>query len=88
MYVANAHNSSMAVTAAITPVRIVCANTLGYALPRAEGANAQRTFRFRHTGGLHTGLHEARRYARTSAAVSSRSSRSSARPSARPPARG
>jgi phage/plasmid-like protein (TIGR03299 family) len=61
VYVANAHDGSMAVTAVVTPVRIVCANTLGYALSRAEGADAQRTFRFRHTGGLHTRLHEARR---------------------------
>src|SRR5438046_3069201 len=36
--VANAHDGSMAVTAAVTPIRIVCANTLGYALSRAEGA--------------------------------------------------
>ncbi len=61
VYVANAHDGSMAVTAAVTPIRIVCANTLGYALSRAQGSDAQRTFRFRHTGGLHTRLHEARR---------------------------
>jgi phage/plasmid-like protein (TIGR03299 family) len=61
VYVANAHDGSMAVTAAVTPVRIVCANPLGYALRRSEGKDAQRTFRFRHTGGLHTRLHEARR---------------------------
>jgi len=61
VYVANAHDGSMAVTAAVTPIRIVCANTLGYALSRSEGADAQRTFRFRHTGGLHARLHEARR---------------------------
>jgi phage/plasmid-like protein (TIGR03299 family) len=61
VYVANAHDGSMAVTAAVSPVRIVCANTLGYALSRAEGADAHRTFRFRHTGGLHARLHEARR---------------------------
>ena len=61
VYVANAHDGSMAVTAAVTPVRIVCANTLGYALRRSESPGAQRTFRFRHTGGLHTRLHEARR---------------------------
>jgi phage/plasmid-like protein (TIGR03299 family) len=61
VYVANAHDGSMAVTAAVTPIRIVCANTLGYALARAEGVDAQRTFRFRHTGGLHARLHEARR---------------------------
>ena len=36
----------MAVTAAVTPVRIVCANTLGYALARADGVDGLRTFRF------------------------------------------
>jgi phage/plasmid-like protein (TIGR03299 family) len=55
IYVANSHDGSMAVTAAVTPIRIVCANTLGAALRQAEhGANAQRTFRFRHTGNLQT----------------------------------
>jgi phage/plasmid-like protein (TIGR03299 family) len=60
VYVANSHDGSLAITAAVTPVRIVCANTLGFALRRAESADAQRTFRARHTGGLHTRLHEAR----------------------------
>jgi len=51
----------MAVTAAATPIRIVCANTLGAALRQAEhGAHAQRTFRFRHTGNLQTKFAEAR----------------------------
>jgi hypothetical protein len=51
----------MAVTAAATPLRIVCANTLGAALRQAEhGANAQRTFRFRHTGDLQNKFAEAR----------------------------
>ena len=36
VYVANAHDGTMAVTAAVTPVRIVCANTLGYALRRSQ----------------------------------------------------
>ena len=61
VYVANSHDGSMAVTAAVTPIRIVCANTLGVALRQAEqGANAQRTFRFRHTGDLQTKFAEAR----------------------------
>lgn len=61
IYVANSHDGSMAVTAAATPIRIRCANTLGAALRHAEhGANAQRTFRFRHTGNLHTKFAEAR----------------------------
>ena len=61
IYVANSHDGSMAVTAAVTPIRIVCANTLGAALRQAEhGAQAQRTFRFRHTGNLQTKFAEAR----------------------------
>ena len=61
IYVANSHDGSMAVTAAVTPIRIVCADTLGAAMRQAEhGANAQRTFRFRHTGNLQTKFAEAR----------------------------
>ena len=61
VYVANSHDGSMAVTAAVTPIRIVCANTLGAALRQAEhGASAQRTFRFRHTGNLQAKFAEAR----------------------------
>lgn len=62
VYVANSHDGSMAVTAAVTPIRIVCANTLGAALNHAEhGRHAARTFRFRHTGNLQTKYSEARR---------------------------
>ncbi|MGZ6668917.1 MAG: DUF932 domain-containing protein [Solirubrobacteraceae bacterium] len=61
IYVANSHDGSMAVTAAATPIRIVCANTLGAARRQAEhGTGAQRTFRFRHTGNLQTRFAEAR----------------------------
>jgi len=61
VYVANSHDGSMAVTAAVTPIRIVCANTLGAALRQTEhGVSAQRTFRFRHTGNLQAKFAEAR----------------------------
>jgi phage/plasmid-like protein (TIGR03299 family) len=61
VYVANSHDGSMAVTAAVTPIRIVCANTLGAALRQAEhGVDAQRMFRFRHTGNLQAKFAEAR----------------------------
>ena len=61
VYVANSHDGSMAVTAAVTPVRIVCANTLGTALRQSEhGQQAQRTFRLRHTGNLQAKFAEAR----------------------------
>jgi Domain of unknown function (DUF932) len=53
---------SGAVTAAINPIRIVCANTLGAALNQAEhGRHAARTFRLRHTGDLQAKYVEARR---------------------------
>lgn len=43
----------LAVTAAARLIRIVRANALGAALRQAEhGANAKRTFRFRHTDNL------------------------------------
>jgi phage/plasmid-like protein (TIGR03299 family) len=61
VYVANSHDGSMAVTAAATPIRIVCANTLGATLRQSEhGVAAQRTFRFRHTGNLQAKFAEAR----------------------------
>jgi phage/plasmid-like protein (TIGR03299 family) len=61
IYIANSHDGSMAVTAAVTPIRIVCANTLGAALRQAEhGQHAQRTFRLRHTGNLQSKFAEAR----------------------------
>jgi hypothetical protein len=59
--VANGHDGSTAVTAPVTPIRIVCANTRGAALRQAEhGLAAQRTFRLRHTGNLETKFAEAR----------------------------
>ena len=61
VYVANSHDGTLAVTAAATSVRIVCANTLGWALRRsAHGEATARTFRFRHTGNLALKFDEAR----------------------------
>jgi hypothetical protein len=61
LYVANSHDGSMAVIAAVTPIRTVCANTLSAALRQAEqGVNAQRTFRFRHIGNLQAKFADAR----------------------------
>ena len=59
VYCANSHDGSMAVTAAATQVRVVCANTLGAALRRSEGC--ERTYKFRHTGDMQEKLGEARR---------------------------
>ena len=61
VYVANSHDGSMAVTAAVSPIRIVCANTLGAALRQSEhGVAAARTFRFKHMGNLQAKFAEAR----------------------------
>src|ERR1700752_4813994 len=60
-YAANSHDGTMGLTAAVTPIRIVCANTLGAALRQAEhGVAARRTFRFRHMGNLQAKFAEAR----------------------------
>lgn len=57
VFCANSHDGSMAVTAAATRTRIVCNNTLSWAIKRAD---AQRTYKFRHTGDLALKLDEAR----------------------------
>ena len=58
MYVmlTNTHDGSVAVTAAVTPVRVVCMNTLRSALNRA-----QASYRIRHTVGAQARLDEAQR---------------------------
>lgn len=56
VYCANSHDGTMAVTAAATNVRVVCANTLGWAIK----GSAQRSYKFRHTGDLSAKLDEAR----------------------------
>lgn len=62
IYVANSHDGSLALTASATPVRIVCANTLGFALSKSDsGKQAARTFRFRHTGNVEAKVAEARK---------------------------
>jgi phage/plasmid-like protein (TIGR03299 family) len=52
----NTHDGSGAVTAAVTPVRVVCMNTLRSALTRA-----QATYKIRHTSGAQARLTEAHR---------------------------
>lgn len=59
LYIANSHDGSLAVTAAATPIRIVCNNTLRLALGRSEKA-PQSTFKFHHVGDLQAKLGEAR----------------------------
>jgi phage/plasmid-like protein (TIGR03299 family) len=57
VYCANSHDGSMAVTAAATNIRVVCNNTLTWAIQNS----AQRSYKFRHTGDLATKLDEARK---------------------------
>src|SRR5206468_3220585 len=54
--VTNSHDGSSAVQAAVTPVRVVCQNTLAWGLRRAR-----RTYSIRHTEAVRTRLIEARR---------------------------
>lgn len=62
VYVANGHDGSMAVTASDSTVRIVCNNTLTWALNKSEhGEHAARVYKFRHTGDLAVKFDEARK---------------------------
>lgn len=49
-FVSNSHDGKSAVMAAMTPVRIVCANTEYAALRLARGVNVPRTYTVRHIG--------------------------------------
>jgi phage/plasmid-like protein (TIGR03299 family) len=51
----NAHDGTRALTAVMTPVRVVCTNTLNAAL-----AGALRSWSVRHTSGIHERAREAR----------------------------
>lgn len=51
----NSHDGSAAITASMTPIRVVCQNTLNLALRQA-----QRSWSFKHVGNLQGKLHEAR----------------------------
>ena len=51
----NSHDGSAAIKVSMTPVRIVCQNTLNLAL-----TNARRTWSAKHTGSIQTRMHEAR----------------------------
>jgi len=50
LLVNTSHDGSIAIQASITPVRVVCANTLNLALTSLKGKNApKQTFKIRHT---------------------------------------
>ena len=59
-FISNSHDGKSSVTTALTPVRIVCMNTLTAALNRAKGLDAQRTYTLRHLGDMQSKLAEAR----------------------------
>jgi phage/plasmid-like protein (TIGR03299 family) len=51
LLVNTSHDGSIAIQASVTPVRVVCANTLNLALGsgRGRGRNAKQSFKIRHT---------------------------------------
>lgn len=58
--VANAHDGSMALRCFATPVRVVCNNTLGSALNRADGAAAaEKGIALRHSTNIKAAIEEA-----------------------------
>lgn len=59
-FISNSHDGKSSVVTAVTPVRIVCNNTLTAALGRAKGTDAQRTYTIRHLGNMEQKLGEAR----------------------------
>lgn len=58
-FISNSHDGKSSVVTAMTPVRIVCNNTLTAALSRAKGKDAQRTYTIRHLGNMDSKLREA-----------------------------
>jgi len=55
LLVATSHDGSAAITASVTPIRVVCANTLNIAL-----AGAKQTFKIRHTQSMQGKVQAAR----------------------------
>lgn len=58
IFISNSHDGKSTAVVAVTPVRIVCANTLSFAL---RSMNASRTMRIHHTGDIAEKIHEARK---------------------------
>lgn len=59
-FISNSHDGKSSVLASMTPIRIVCQNTLGAAVRIAKGRNAQRTYTLRHLGNMSQKISEAR----------------------------
>lgn len=58
VFIANAHDGKSSCLVSVSPVRIVCANTLGWAIGKAKQGG--RTYTVRHTGDVSLKMHEAR----------------------------
>lgn len=59
-FISNGFDGNTSVTTAMTPIRIVCANTLICALHLAKGKNERRTYVIRHLGDMEGKIKEAR----------------------------
>lgn len=60
VFISNSHDGKSSVLASLTPIRIVCQNTLSWAVAQAKGKNAQRTYTIRHLGNMSEKIAEAR----------------------------
>jgi phage/plasmid-like protein (TIGR03299 family) len=60
LLLSNSHDGSTAIWIQFTPIRVVCANTLSYALSRSENDRlSNRAFRIRHQGDIQAKLSQA-----------------------------
>lgn len=60
-YLSNSHDGSTAIWIQFTPIRVVCQNTLSYALrSRNKDKELGRAFRIRHQGNLESKLNQAK----------------------------
>lgn len=59
-FISNGFDGNTSVTTAMTPIRIVCQNTLSCALDLAKGRDQKRTHVIRHLGDMESKIKEAR----------------------------
>jgi phage/plasmid-like protein (TIGR03299 family) len=59
-FISNSHDGKSSVLCSLTPIRIVCMNTLGAAIRLAKGKNATRSYTIRHLGNMSNKIAEAR----------------------------
>jgi phage/plasmid-like protein (TIGR03299 family) len=58
-FIENAHDGKRSITAAVTPIRIVCQNTVTAAVRLAHDYNADRTYTLRHLGNMQAKMENA-----------------------------